>query len=100
MNSSWVEGPRASPVIGAMIGDTVAFYLKFTNQGGQPISDVVIRDSLTPRFEYVPGSAKTDREALFTVTPNDAGSTVLRWEFGGVLQPHQTGIVSFQVRVR
>jgi uncharacterized repeat protein (TIGR01451 family) len=85
---------------GAMIGDTVAFYLKFTNQGGQPISDVVIRDSLTPRFEYVPGSAKTDREALFTVTPNDAGSTVLRWEFGGVLQPHQTGIVSFQVRVR
>src|SRR5207253_3493998 len=41
---------------GALIGDTVTFFLKFTNQGGQPIADVVIRDSLTPRFEYVAGS--------------------------------------------
>jgi len=85
---------------GAMIGEVVTFYLRFTNQGGQPITDVTVSDSLTPRFEYVAGSAKTDREATFTVQANEAGSAVLRWQFSGVLQPRQTGTISFQVKVR
>jgi uncharacterized repeat protein (TIGR01451 family) len=85
---------------GAMVGDVVTFYLRYTNRGGLPISDVVVTDSLIPRFEYVAGSAKTDREAIFTIQPNEVGSTVLRWQFNGVLQPRETGLVSFQVRIR
>jgi uncharacterized repeat protein (TIGR01451 family) len=84
----------------AMVGEIVTFFLRFTNTGGQPISDVVVSDSLAPRFEYVAGSAKTDREATFTLQPNEAGSSVLRWQFSGDLQPHESGTVSFQVRVR
>jgi uncharacterized repeat protein (TIGR01451 family) len=85
---------------GANIGEVVTFTLRFSNRGGQPITDVLVSDSLTPRFEYVAGSARTDREAIFTTQPNDAGSTVLRWQFSGVLQPSESGTVSFQVRVR
>ncbi len=85
---------------GALVGDTITFTLKFTNSGGQPINNVVVSDSLTNRFEYIPGSAKTNREAIFTTQPNDAGSLVLRWEITGTLQPHETGLATFQVRVR
>jgi uncharacterized repeat protein (TIGR01451 family) len=82
------------------IGDVVTFYIRYKNQGSRPISDVIVNDSLTARLEYVPGSAKTDRDAQFTMTPNEAGSLLLRWEITGVLLPGQSGIVSFQVRVR
>lgn len=84
----------------AMVGDTVTFTLKYTNTGGRPITNVIVSDSLTNRLEYVPGSAKTDREAIFTTQPNDAGSQVLRWEITGTLSPHASGMVQFQVRVR
>jgi uncharacterized repeat protein (TIGR01451 family) len=84
----------------AMVSDIVTFTLRYTNSGGQPISNIVVSDSLTTRFEYVPGTAKTDREAIFTTQPNEAGSQVLRWAVSGSLQPRESGIVTFQVRVR
>jgi uncharacterized repeat protein (TIGR01451 family) len=82
------------------VGDIVTFQLKYTNTGGQPIRDVVISDSLTARLEFAPGSAKTDRDAVFTTQVNEAGSQVLRWQFSGDLLPGQTGLISFQARVR
>ena len=85
---------------GALVGEVVTFHLKYTNQGGQPISNVVVTDSLTGRFEYVPNTSKTDRQALFTTMPNEAGSQTLRWEFPGTLFPRESGVISFQVRVR
>ena len=85
---------------GALVGDVVTFTLKYTNSGGRPITNIVVSDSLTTRFEYVPGTAKTDRAAIFTTQPNEAGSQVLRWEIPGSLQPRESGIVTFQVRVR
>jgi uncharacterized repeat protein (TIGR01451 family) len=85
---------------GAQIGEVVTFTLRYTNRGGQPIADVVVTDNLAPRFEYVAGSAKADHAAIFTVQPNDVGSTILRWQINGVLQPHESGTVTFQVRVR
>jgi uncharacterized repeat protein (TIGR01451 family) len=85
---------------GALVGDIVTFSLKYTNRATRPISDVIVSDSLTPRFEYVANSAKTDREAVFTTQPNVAGSTVLRWEFPGALPPGESGLITFQVRVR
>jgi uncharacterized repeat protein (TIGR01451 family) len=84
----------------AQVGDVVTFYLKYSNQGGQPITDVAISDSLTPRLEYVPDSSRTDRDAVFTTQENEAGSLVLRWEVSGRLLPGQSGVVSFRARIR
>jgi uncharacterized repeat protein (TIGR01451 family) len=85
---------------GAEVGDIVTFYLKYSNHGGQPITDIAVSDSLAARFEYVPGSAKSDRDAVFTMQPNEAGSIIVRWEVAGALPPGQSGMVSFQVRIR
>src|SRR5262249_37653549 len=85
---------------GGLVGDIVTFTLRYTNVGGRPISDVVLTDSLTNRLEYVPGTAKSDRDAVFTTQANDAGSLVLRWEFSGSLLPRESGIVTFQVKIR
>jgi uncharacterized repeat protein (TIGR01451 family) len=84
----------------AQVGDTVTLFLKYSNHGGQPITDVAVSDSLTGRLEYVPGTAKSDRPAVFTVQENEAGSLVLRWEVSGRLLPGQSGVVSFQAKVR
>jgi uncharacterized repeat protein (TIGR01451 family) len=82
------------------VGELVTFYLKYSNSGDLPITNVVVSDSLAARFEYVKGSTKTDREALFTTQPNEAGSALLRWEFTSPLQPHEHGLITFQVRIR
>jgi uncharacterized repeat protein (TIGR01451 family) len=84
----------------AQVGDVVTFTLRYSNQGGRPITDVAVTDSLTTRLEYVPGSAVADRNAVFTTQANEAGSTILRWEITGTLQPGQSGVVRFQARVR
>ena len=64
------------------------------------MTDVAVCDSLSPRLEYVPGSAAADRDAVFTVQPNEAGSMILRWEISGRLLPGQGGVVRFKARVR
>jgi uncharacterized repeat protein (TIGR01451 family) len=84
----------------AQVGDIITFTLRYTNSGGQPITDVAVSDSLAGRLEYVPGSAQSDRDAIFTIAPNEAGSMVLRWQISGRLLPGQTGVVRFQARVR
>jgi hypothetical protein len=61
---------------------------------------VAVTGSLSPRLEYVPGSAQSDRTAVFTTQDNGAGSVILRWEISGWLLPGQSGVVRFQARVR
>jgi uncharacterized repeat protein (TIGR01451 family) len=84
----------------AQIGEIVTFTLRYTNRGGQPISDVLVTDSLTGRLDYVPGSQQTDRSAIFTMQANEAESQLLRWEIAGRLLPGETGTIVFQARVR
>ena len=81
-------------------GDVVTFFLRYSNHGGRPLTDVAVSDSLAARLEYVAGSAQSDREAVFTTEQNEVGSVVLRWEIGGRLLPGQTGVLRFQARVR
>ena len=52
-----------------------------------------LSDNLATRLEYVPGSSQADRPVVFTITPTEAGTTVLRWEVAGELQPGQSGAV-------
>ncbi len=82
------------------IGDVVTFTLRYHNPGSVPIKNVAISDSLTARLEYIPGSAKSDREASFTTNPNEAGSLILRWDIAGELKPGQTGVVTFQAKIK
>jgi uncharacterized repeat protein (TIGR01451 family) len=84
----------------AQVGDVVTFTLKYSNHGGQPIADVAVVDSLTTRLEFIPGSAQSDRPAVFTTQTNEAGSLVLRWEITGRLMPGSSGVVRFQARIR
>jgi uncharacterized repeat protein (TIGR01451 family) len=84
----------------AQVGDIITFQLKYSNVGGKQITGVVVSDSLTGRLEYIPDSAKSDRHTTFTTQPNEAGSVILRWAVTGALPPGQSGIVTFQARVR
>jgi uncharacterized repeat protein (TIGR01451 family) len=84
----------------AQPGDIVTFTLRYSNQGGRPITDVAVSDSLSPRLEYVPGSAQADRPAVFTTQANEAGSAILRWEISGTLHAGQSGALRFKARVR
>jgi uncharacterized repeat protein (TIGR01451 family) len=82
------------------VGDVVTFVIKYENYGAKPIRDVIIADSLASRFEFLPGSAQTDRPTVFTVQANEVFSALLRWEVKGELLPGQSGVVRFQARVR
>jgi len=85
---------------GAKPGDVLTFYIRYANLGGKPIREVAVVDSLSKRLEYIPGSSKSDREAIFVTQDNEAGSVALRWEIRKPLPPGQCGVVSFQARVR
>lgn len=84
----------------AQIGDIVTYTITYANKSCQPIHDVALSDSLTARLEYVPGTAKSSREAVFVTTTNEAGSLVLRWEMKDSVPSKQGGYVTFQARVR
>lgn len=84
----------------AKVGDIVTFTLRYTNLGSKPMSDIAVIDSLATRLEYVPSSAISDRDAVFTMQKNESGSLVLRWEITGKLMPKEYGIIRFQARVR
>jgi uncharacterized repeat protein (TIGR01451 family) len=84
----------------AKVGDVVTFTLRYSNHGGRPLTDIAVSDSLTGRLEYIPGSARSDRDAVFTMQENDAGSLLLRWEISTKLFPGESGVVRFQARVR
>jgi uncharacterized repeat protein (TIGR01451 family) len=84
----------------AQPGDEVEFTLRYDNLGDQAIGNVTIIDSLATRLEYVPGSARSTADATFVVTPNEGGSTFLRWEIRDPLEPSRGGLLQFRARVR
>ena len=84
----------------AQVGEIVTFTLRYTNLGSKPISDLAVLDSLHTRLEYVANSAQSDRDAVFSMQKNEAGSLILRWEVTGRLMPKEYGIIKFQAKVR
>lgn len=84
----------------ALPGEEVEFTLRFDNVGDQVIGNVTIIDNLATRLEYVPDSARTSVDATLVTTPNEGGSTILRWEIKPPLEPGQGGILQFRARVR
>jgi uncharacterized repeat protein (TIGR01451 family) len=86
----------------AMIGDVIRFTIRFENTGDLNLHDVRIVDNLTPRLEYVEGSATIDEQhpGAVMVEPNGEGSSVLTFTLDGPLQGHKTGVITFEARVR
>jgi len=81
-------------------GEVIEFAIWYKNVGEQPVEAVSIIDSLPARLEYVPGSAKTDRKAVFSTKQNEVGSLELRWDIIGSIGGGERGVVWFKARVR
>jgi uncharacterized repeat protein (TIGR01451 family) len=98
--NDFVVTKTIEPTSGVKIGDEVTITIRYTNHTRQPVSEVVVSDNLTARLEYVPGSSESDRPANVTTESNSVGSSVVRFDIPGVLQPGQGGVVKFKARVR
>lgn len=84
----------------ARSGDVVTFTIRYDNLGDRELYHVRILDNLTPRLQFVDGSATSDRDGRLVVEDNQEGSLVLRWEFADPLAGQQGGVVTFQARLR
>jgi len=81
-------------------GDIISFTIRYDNVGDQPVSNLVVTDSLAPRLEYVDASQQSSIAARFSTIPNEAGSSILRWEIDHELKPGEGGFVRFDTKVR
>lgn len=89
-----------SPSGPVKVGDVVTFTIRYYNGTRSPATDLMLSDSLSGRLEYVPGSAKSDRPTNVTTVDNEAGSAIVRFEIPGPIPAGQSGVVTFQARVR
>ena len=81
-------------------GDVVTFTITLENAGQKPLTDVVVLDNLTPRLEYVEGSAESTLPGRVEVTPNGEGSGIVRFVLENPLAGGEGGSLTFQTRVR
>jgi uncharacterized repeat protein (TIGR01451 family) len=81
-------------------GDVVTVTLKYSNFTGQPVTDLVISDNLSPRLEFVEGSAEASRPSNITTAANEAGSQVVRFDIPGPIPSGGSGVAVFKVKVR
>lgn len=83
-------------------GDVVTFRIRFRNTGDFDVYDVRIVDNLTPRLEYVAGSATVDPQhpGEVTIEPNGEGSSILTVTLDKPLKGHEQGEITFEARVR
>jgi fimbrial isopeptide formation D2 family protein len=98
--TSLVIQKRVEPTGDYKIGDTVTFFIRFSNPTTETMTEVTIYDSLTTRLEYVEGSAKCSRPHTFTATPNEARSNTLKWVIDGKFLPGESGVITFQAKIR
>jgi uncharacterized repeat protein (TIGR01451 family) len=86
----------------AQSGDTITFTIRFENTGDFDVYDVSIVDNLTPRLEYVSGTAAIDGQhpGEVLVEDNGEGSSILTFNLDQALKGHDRGEITFEARVR
>lgn len=84
----------------AQPGDIITFTIRYKNSGDRSLRQLQIIDNLTPRLEYLDGTATSDRAGRLVVEDNQEGSLILKWEIAEELPGRSTGTVTFQARVR
>ncbi|MGL6074520.1 MAG: hypothetical protein ACRC8S_10200 [Fimbriiglobus sp.] len=81
-------------------GDIVTFTITYRNGTKHAATDIMLSDSLSPRLEYIPGSAVVSRPSNTTTVDNEGGSSIVRFEIPGPIPAGQSGTVRFQAKVR
>lgn len=81
-------------------GDVVTFTVRFDNLGQRELRNVRVMDNLTPRLQYVAGSATCDLPGSLDIAPNTEGSSILTLSLDGPLPGEKGGVLTFQCRVR
>lgn len=86
----------------AQSGDTITFTVRFENIGDFDVYEVRIVDNLTPRLEYVSGSASIDEDhpGEVSVEPNGEGSSILTFTLDQPLKGHESGTITFEAQVK
>lgn len=85
----------------AMPGDVITFTLRYDNLGDFELKNIRIVDNLTPRLEYIEGSANFgDRTGEIQTYDNNEGSLILQFKLSEDLPGHTGGVITFQTRVR
>jgi len=86
----------------AQSGEIITFTIRFTNTGDFDVYDVRIVDNLTPRLEYVSGTAQIDaaHPGEVSIEPNGEGSSILTFTLDKPLKGHESGTMTFEARVR
>ncbi|MCA8989270.1 MAG: DUF11 domain-containing protein, partial [Planctomycetaceae bacterium] len=84
----------------AKTGDVITFTIRYRNTGERSLFNVQIIDNLTPRLEYIEGSATSNREGRLVVEDNSEGSLILKWEISEEIKGQTGGEVTFQAKVR
>ena len=82
------------------LGDEITITIRYANNTRQPVKDLIISDSLSGRLEYVLGSSAADRPSNVTTLDNEAGSSTVRFELLGTIQPGTKGVVVFKAKIR
>jgi len=81
-------------------GDVITFTIRYRNIGDKSLFNVQIIDNLTPRLEFIEGSATSDRNGRLVVEDNAEGSLILKWEISDEIEGKTGGMVTFKARVR
>jgi uncharacterized repeat protein (TIGR01451 family) len=85
----------------AQPGDVVTFTLRYDNLGDFELKNIRIVDNLTPRLEYIDGSATFEGPSGELLSfDNGEGSLILLFKIDGELDGGQGGVITFQTTVR
>lgn len=84
----------------AEVGDTIEFTIRIDNLGGLELREVVLVDNLTPRLEFVEGSATHTLDGELLVEDNGEGSSKLTFRLIAPLAGKTGGVLKFQCLVR
>lgn len=84
----------------AEVGDTIEFTIRIDNLGGLELREVKLVDNLTPRLEYVEGSATHTLDGELVVEDNGEGSSKLTFRLAAPLKGKTGGVLKFRCVVR
>lgn len=84
----------------AQPGDVITFRIRFYNDGGRELREVRILDHLSPRLEYLEGSAVSELEGRLLFEADDSGGQILQFELEAPLPGGASGEITFQARAK
>lgn len=91
---------KAVDLLSAKPGDILTFTIRYKNTGEKSLFNVNVIDNLTPRLEYIEGSATSDRNGKLVVEDNQEGSLILKWEISEEITGGTNGMITFKAKVR